>query len=89
MEVREIRLRGRLGSDSLPAWISHRAGLLNLSGWLDRADAENACIVVAGAGPMIEAMEVSCSLGPADVMVETISSQPVALNPIPHGFSVR
>ena len=89
MEVREIRLEGRLGSDSLPVWVRHRAGLLNLSGWLDRADAEHARIVVAGPGPMIEAMEVSCSLGPADVMVEQISSSPLWLDDIPQGFSIQ
>ena len=89
MEAREILLTGRLDGDSLAAWISHRAHLLNLSGWLCRDSAQSASIVVVGASAMLEAMEVSCSLGPADVMVETISSQPYRLDQQPEGFSVR
>lgn len=89
MEAREILLTGRLGSDTLPAWVSHRARLLNLSGWLLRESTDSASIVVCGAPPMMEAMEVSCSLGPADVLVETIRSHPYALDHQPEGFSIR
>lgn len=89
MEAREILLTGRLSGDSLPAWVSHRARLLNLAGWLSRQGSQRASIVVVGASAMLEAMEVSCSLGPADVMVETIRSQPYQLDQQPEGFSIR
>lgn len=89
VEAREIRLEGRLNSATLPAWISHRAHLLNLSGWLTQTAADRAAIVVVGEPPMIEAMEVSCSLGPADVMVESISSRQVRLDQQPQGFRIK
>ena len=84
----ELRLRGALSSDSLDAWIAHRARLLDLRGWIEGRSAEAANVIVAGPKEMIEAMEVCCSLGPADVLIDGVTRHDRALAAMPVGFTV-
>lgn len=68
-----LTLKGQLASDSAIPWILHRGRLLNLAGWVRREDAETIQMALAGPPSLIDAMEIACSLGPGDVLVETIS----------------
>ncbi len=89
MQATEIRMTGALGSDSLAPWIEHRARKLNLQGWLEQSSGHTARIVVTGEPSMIEAMAVSCSLGPADVLVQDISTYALTLDRAVQGFITR
>lgn len=87
--VTELRLRGDLGAQGFVPWICHRARVLNLSGWVARVDAGAMIIVVAGPEALCDAMEVACSLGPADVIVEDITRRTTQIPDLPNGFHLR
>ena len=89
MIATEFRLEGNLASAGFPDWVCHRARLLDLRGWVS---AEGPCamtIVVAGPGPLIDAMEMACSLGPFDVQVDRIESTQRKMEALPNGFRIR
>jgi acylphosphatase len=88
-QATEITLTGDLSAASLAPWVRHRAELLDLRGWMEQSGPGAARIVVVGAEAMIEAMEISCSLGPADVMVATLSTRPRQLAEAPLGFKLQ
>lgn len=85
----ELVLRGELAADDLTDWVCHRARLLDLAGWLTRPGPTEARIVVTGPGPLIDAMEVACLLGPSDVWVETVDTRQIPLDEAPNGFALR
>ena len=74
MNATEFRLTGHVSADGFVDWIAHRAGLLDLNGWVTRDGPNAITIVVAGPQPMVDAMEMACSLGPVSVDVERIES---------------
>ena len=76
MQGRFLRLEGNLAAPGLAGWVSHRAGLLNLAGWFSQASPGRADILVVGPEPLLDAMEISCSLGPADVFVHSVTARP-------------
>ena len=84
-----ISLTGDLGAPEFEAWICHRARLLSLSGWVERLDHDHIEIVVRGPAPLVDAMELACSLGPTTVLVERINRTDAADNSISNGFAVR
>ncbi len=89
MTATEMVLRGRLTSEGLPDWVCHRARLLNLVGWVSPRDAQTVSIVVSGPEALVDAMEMACSLGPMDVMVEEIERHPRTLAVLPNDFQRR
>lgn len=92
MQGRLFRLEGDLAAPGLAAWVSHRAALLNLAGWFSQASPERADILVVGPEPLLEAMEISCSLGPADVLVRSLTVQDsdvAEAEAAPQGFLIR
>ncbi|WP_298836589.1 acylphosphatase [uncultured Roseobacter sp.] len=68
-----LTLTGQLSAESALPWIHHRGQLLNLAGWVRREDDQTIRMALAGPEPLIEAMEIACSLGPGDVLVDTIT----------------
>jgi len=70
-----LTLTGQLSSESVLPWILHRGRLLNLAGWVMRADARTIRMALAGPPALIDALEIACSLGPCDVLVETLSTE--------------
>lgn len=82
----ELRLEGKLGSNTFGAWICHRAALLDLKGWVSAEGPEAMCIVVAGPPALIDAMEMACSLGPMDVTVKNVARQDRILGTAPQSF---
>ncbi len=89
MTATEFTLVGALASDSFVDWICRRARLLDLKGWVSRQGPDLMTIVVAGPMPLIDAMEMACSLGPVDVLVDRVERRPRDLSKLPNGFSVR
>ena len=89
MTATELRLTGVLGAPGFLDWICHRARLLDLAGWVAQKDETELTIVVFGPEPLIDAMEMACSLGPVNVLVERVEVSPVAVAETPNGFSQR
>lgn len=87
MTATEFKLTGQVSADGFVDWIVHRAGLLDLNGWVMRDSRNVLTIVVAGPQPMVDAMEMACSLGPVSVDVERIESRERVLASPPGRFS--
>ncbi|MBX2880409.1 MAG: acylphosphatase [Granulosicoccus sp.] len=56
-------------------WIAHRAGLLDLAGWVKTTAPDKIELQVTGHKVMVEALETACCLGPMDVDIESVESQ--------------
>jgi acylphosphatase len=76
----EILLSGVFNPDSFTYWICHRARLLDLAGSVNAKGSTEMCILVQGPQPLIDAMEMACSLGPMDANVERIEVRSTAIN---------
>ncbi|MFK7867847.1 MAG: acylphosphatase [Roseobacter sp.] len=83
-----ILLSGSLASDTALPWIEHRARLLDLRGWVRRDSAHQITIALSGPLALIDAMEVACSLGPGDVLVDAVSRETCKINRDHKGFHV-
>lgn len=89
MRVTELHLEGDLGAATFADWICHRARLLDLSGWVETREDGAVSIVVSGPEALIDAMEMACSLGPRDVLVDRIERLSLKLDATPNGFHRR
>lgn len=87
MKATEIRLSGQLASGEFVPWIDHRARLLDLKGWVRREGPNAVTIVVAGPQPLVDAMEMACSLGPVSVDVKRIETSARDLDAPPESFA--
>lgn len=70
-----LLISGYFPGDVFPSWIAHRAAILDLKGWVSCHDHSLVEIVVTGDEQLIDALETACSLGPLDIIVDTISSK--------------
>ncbi len=86
MTATEFRLTGQLGDAAFLDWICHRARLLDLRGWVAAEDAGCVRLLVTGPEPLIDAMEMACSLGPVTVDVMRIERQERTVTAQPNGF---
>ncbi|MBM1221290.1 acylphosphatase [Ponticoccus sp. SC2-23] len=89
MTAIEFRLEGDLDAASFPDWICHRARLLDLSGWVTNEADGAVSIVVTGPEALIDAMEMACSLGPREVLVDRIERRPHGVPAALNGFHKR
>ncbi|MEX0282010.1 MAG: acylphosphatase [Arenibacterium sp.] len=84
----QLHIRGDVSSDKAIPWICHRALLLNLNGWVERKNDDLIVVAVEGPEPLVDAMEVACSLGPSDILVQRIDRRDYDFQARPNGFSV-
>ena len=73
----QLSIRGQFQSGEFPDWICHRAGVLNLSGWVNAHDNGLIEVMVHGDEILVDAFELACSIGPYSVMVDNVESKPV------------
>ena len=83
----EMRIAGQVASEAFADWICHRARLLGLTGWVTIVGEAEIVAHVTGDAVLVDAMEVACSLGPADVFVDRIDSRPIENAQRRNGFS--
>lgn len=83
----EMRIAGEVGSEAFADWICHRARLLDLIGWVKIIDDAEIAVVVTGDEALVEAMEVACSLGPANVLVDYIDCRAIENGQGHNGFT--
>ncbi len=84
---RRYAISGRLEVASYLAFVAERARWLDIRGWVS---AEGAVVTLVAAGPeaLVGALEMACTLGPLDMLVETIEAVDEA-GPVGNGFEVR
>ncbi|MEM6372112.1 MAG: acylphosphatase [Pseudomonadota bacterium] len=80
MTAAEIRLMGAFNPSSFKSWICARARLLDLNGSVTSHGTQTISILVQGPQALIDAMEMACSLGPMDAMVDRVEVTPNAFN---------
>lgn len=89
---RPVRLRyriaGRLDVPAYLAFVADRARWLDLRGWVQALDHSRVELVAAGPEALVGALEMACTLGPLDALVETIEAT-AEPGVIPVDFSVR
>lgn len=71
-----LSISGHFYTGSFPEWITHRANLLSLCGWVKMLDENHITVQVCGDQVLVDAFEAACSLGPMEVVVESIEVQP-------------
>jgi len=84
-----LTLSGQLEADSAIPWFLHRGRVLNLVGWISRVDARTITMILWGPPDLLDAMEVACSLGPANVLVEQFVRARHEFETAPTTFEVR
>jgi len=82
------RIAGRLSPATYLAFVADRARWLDLRGWVQALDDARIELVAAGPEALVGALEMACTLGPLDALVETIESVEEA-GAVPAGFEVR
>ncbi|WP_420860974.1 hypothetical protein [Algirhabdus cladophorae] len=84
-----LTLTGRLQAEGAMPWFLHRGRLLNLVGWITRQDDRTIAMVLSGPADLLDAMEVACSLGPADVWVESYTRSSYEFETLPEALTIR
>lgn len=85
---RRYAISGRIDVASYLDFIAERAGWLNLSGWACADDARSVTLVAAGPEALVGALEMACTLGPLNALVESIDSVPEP-GSVAEGFEIR
>lgn len=70
-----LLIRGLFLTDTFPTWIIRRATKLSLSGWVKKHNNRLIEVSVGGDQILIEALEVACSLGPIDAVVDSVEKR--------------
>ena len=82
------RIEGRLNPVSYLAFVADRAGWLDIRGWVQAMDARRIELVAAGPEALVGALEMACTLGPLDALIEVIEAVDEPGH-VPSGFEVR
>lgn len=70
-----LHMTGQFPSNGIVEWIINRAERLGLAGWVRMHSNRHIELLVCGERILVEALEVSCSLGPINAQVDSISTQ--------------
>jgi acylphosphatase len=81
-------ISGRLDVSSYLDFVAERAGWLGISGWVAANDDNSVTLLAAGPEAMVGALEMACTLGPDNALVEDIIATD-APGPAVTGFEVR
>ena len=71
----ELHISGLFPTNHFIGWIIDRAERLSLAGWVRMHNENHIELLIHGERILVEALEVSCSLGPIDAQVESIKTQ--------------
>lgn len=69
----KLMIVGNVGASTFVPWIERHAYKLGLTGLVCRESARCLEVEVEGFDDMLDAMEVGCLLGPAEVWVESVT----------------
>lgn len=82
------RIAGRLDATTYLPFVADRARWLDIRGWVQAVDHTRVELVAAGPEALVGALEMACTLGPLDALVETIEAVEER-GLVPAGFEVR
>lgn len=71
----KLHISGQFPTRHFVGWIIDRAERLSLAGWVRMHSDKHIELLVCGERILVEALEVSCSLGPIDAQVDSIKTQ--------------
>jgi len=84
---RRYTISGRLEVANYLAFVAERARWLDIRGWV-RADGSAVTLVAAGPEALVGALEMACTLGQLEALVEAIEAVD-EVGPVGNGFEVR
>lgn len=84
---RRYAISGRMEVASYLEFVAERARWLDIRGWVS-AEGADVTLVAAGPEALVGALEMACTLGPLDALVETMDAVDEA-GPVGNGFQVR
>jgi acylphosphatase len=80
-------ISGRMRVPSYLAFVAERATWLGLAGWAQAAGRDAVTVVAAGPEALVGALEMACTLGPLDALIDRIDARAEPL-PVAPGFRV-
>lgn len=73
---RPVRLRyaieGRMDMSAYAAFVAERARWLDIAGWIETVGPGRATMVAAGPEALVGALEMACTLGPLEALVDRL-----------------
>ncbi len=81
-------IAGRLNLAEYLTFVAERAHWLGLSGWAAAAGPQSVTVVAAGPEALVGALEMACTLGPQDALIEDLRATPSS-EALPVGFRLR
>lgn len=85
---RRYAISGRMEVASYLEFVAERARWLDIRGWVSADGAQAVTLVAAGPEALVGALEMACTLGPLDALVETMDAVDEA-GPVGNGFQIR
>ncbi len=74
MVTKSFEIRGNFDTVTMRDWISHRSAVLGLQISISSLEKNSISFCATGHMILLDAMEIACSLGPSDAMVDHIQS---------------
>jgi acylphosphatase len=81
-------IEGRLDGPGYLAFVADRAGWLAIDGWARQRTDGRIEMVAAGPEALVGALEMACTLGPLDALIERIEAVKES-GPVSAGFELR
>jgi len=81
-------IAGRMDVARFLVFVADRAHWLGLSGWAAADGAQSLTVVAAGPEALVGALEMACTLGPQDALVDALETSPER-EQVPPGFWLR
>ena len=85
---RRYAISGRIDVPSYLDFVAERAAWLDISGWVLADDNRSVTLVADGPEALVGALEMACTLGPLNALVESIEGVPEA-HAVARGFEIR
>lgn len=82
------RIEGRMDVRRYLNFVAERAAWFGVSGWAEGSGTRGVILVAAGPEAMVGALEMACTLGPLDALIESMESI-AERGPVTSGFEVR
>ena len=80
MATKQIKITGSFNDIAFRDWIMHRSSVLGLDIYSLTCGQSSITFSASGHSVLLDAMEIACSLGPLEAMVEQIHTNDLELN---------
>ena len=80
MATKQIKITGSFNDIAFRDWIMHRSSVLGLDIYSLTCGQSSITFSASGHSVLLDAMEIACSLGPSEAMIEQIQTNDLELN---------